>query len=59
MKLEDWTLSMFSSKSLIDVKMFQWNWIDFIKTTDEILDASHYPNFLTENAAIISLSSVL
>jgi len=46
MKLEGWTFSMFSSKSLTDVKLFQWNWAGLITITEEILHASCYPKFL-------------
>lgn len=44
MKLEGWILSMLSSKYLIDVKLFLWNWAAFIAVTKGILCASCYPN---------------
>lgn len=56
MKLQGCIVSMLSSKFLIYVKWFQWNWVGLITITEEILHASWYPVSQTRT---ISVSPVL
>lgn len=48
-----------SPKSLIDVKLLQWNWDGLITITEEILHASLSKVSQARNAATISVSPVL